>query len=289
MKSFIYIAGLSLMLSACNNNQNTADAYGNFEANERLISSEANGKILQLSLEEGQLLNENQRVGQVDTTMIAINKLEIAAQRSRIYASLANIEAQRAVIRQQSENLAIEQERVKKLAASGAATQKQVDDVDGQYKVLQKQLESMNSQQNVIRQELAVLEAKQAVIAEQLEKCSIKNPAAGTVLEKYAESGEMTAMGKPLYKLASLDRIFLRVYVSGEMMHLVKLGAACKVTLDNGGKTMDGTVEWISGQAEFTPKIIQTKKDRVNLVYAVKIAVINDGSIKIGMPGEVQF
>jgi HlyD family secretion protein len=292
MKIAGIIISIVLMASACTNTDLTSDAYGNFEANEVLVSAEANGKILSLHVEEGKQLNINTRIGQIDTVLLAVNKEEIAAQKARIYANMANIEAQKQVALQQIENVKINQERITKLNADGAATQKQLDDIDGQVKVLQKQIDAYNAQKSAIAQELKVIEAKTNALNEKINKCTIVNPAQGTVLEKYAETGEITAMGKPLYKLADLQDIILRVYVTGGQLNTLKLNQQCQVLIDKGEddwKKFTGTIQWISTKAEFTPKIIQTKEERVSLVYAVKIIVPNDGSIKIGMPGEVVF
>ncbi|MDA3893222.1 MAG: HlyD family efflux transporter periplasmic adaptor subunit [Salinivirgaceae bacterium] len=292
MHKLIILLSIALIFASCNDNTNTADAYGNFEADETMVSSEMSGKILLLNIEEGTVINKNQTIGLIDTIMPALQLSEIEAQQNRIIANMQSIEAQSAIMTQQKENLKIDFERLNNMKESGAATQKQLDDVLGGLKVIEKQIEASSSQKSAIAKELKVLKAKKLLIDEQLNKCRIINPLTGTVLEKYAEQGEITAAGKPLYKIADIDNVILRAYVSGGQLHKVEKGKSCKVLIDKGAKEyleFTGTIAWISSKAEFTPKIIQTKEERVSMVYAVKINVPNDGSIKIGMPGEVVF
>jgi len=286
----LLIAAISL--ASCNNNVQEADAFGNFEADETLVSSEMSGKLLWFTLEEGTVIEKNQVVGVVDTMMPSLQLIEIEAQKQKVWANMKSIESQMEVFKQQKTNLTIDYERISTLIKTGSATQKQLDDANGAIMVLNKQVEASESQKIALSKELQVIDSKKLLLDEQLSKCRIENPITGTVLEKFAEPGEMTAAGKPLYKIANLDKIILRAYVSGGQLHQVIKGKTCNVRIDKGKKEyidFEGTVTWISSQAEFTPKIIQTKEERVNMVYAVKIEVPNNGTIKIGMPGEVIF
>jgi len=292
MNKILLIITAAFLFSGCNKNSTTSDAFGNFEADETMVSSEMSGKILWLSIEEGKLIDKNQTIGLIDTIMPALQLIEIEARHQQISANLRNIDAQLNILKQQKENLQVDFDRLNNMKETGAATQKQIDDASGGLKIIDKQIEANATQKNTISKEFKVLSAKKLLIEEQLNKCHVSNPIKGTVLEKYAETGEITAAGKPLYKIADMENIILRAYVSGGQLHAVSKGITCKVLIDKGNKEyleFEGTVIWISSNAEFTPKIIQTKEERVSMVYAVKILVKNDGSIKIGMPGEVVF
>jgi HlyD family secretion protein len=289
---FLTMILAAFIVSACKNDKNLSDAYGNFEADETLVSAESNGRLLQFSASEGSVVEKGQLIGIVDTMTIALQLEELVANQMSVAAKMQTIDAQNQVYIQQTENLNIDLKRIENMLSTGASTQKQLDDLKGQLAVIEKQLEANKSQKAAISKDLAVIDAKRSLLEEQLRKCSIINPITGTVLEKYAEPGEITAAGKPLYKVADISTIILRVYVAGHQLEKVKLGAPCSVFIDAGNKTLKeypGTVSWISQQAEFTPKIIQTRDERVNMVYAVKIMVPNDGSMKIGMPGEAKF
>lgn len=288
----IIISIFALAFAACNKSETIIDAYGNFEADEILVSAEASGKIIELNLNEGDKLNENEIIGKIDASIPTLQLQEIEAQRKKINAAIKSINAQIAIVKQQQENLEVDLKRIENLKTTGAATQKQLDDVTGQLKVIDKQLEAYNTQKAATRTDIKVLDAKASLISEQINKCKIKNPANGTVIEKYAEKGEVTGAGKPVYKLANLDNIILRAYVSGAQLYSIKIGQSCKVYIDkNTDESIEysGTINWIASQAEFTPKIIQTKDERINMVYAIKVLVKNDGKIKMGMPGEVKF
>lgn len=291
MKILILLIAAASLIS-CSENTNKADAYGNFEADETLISSEMSGKILWLDIDEGTVIEKNKMVGLIDTIMQSLQLNEIDAQRIRILANMKSIEAQADILTQQKENLLIDLERINNLIKTGAATQKQQDDANGGLKIIEKQILANQSQKSAISKELQVIKSKKMLIDEQLNKCRIQNPIKGTILEKYAEPGEITGAGKPIYKIADIENIILRAYVSGGEMHKVIKGKKCKVRIDKGKKEYieyEGSISWVSSKAEFTPKIIQTKEERVSMVYAVKINVPNNGIIKIGMPGEVIF
>jgi len=292
MKSKIYLLLILLLLAACNGNDNGSDAYGNFEAREIIVSAESQGKLLQFSVEQGGQLKKNQQVGWIDTSTLHIQKEQLKAQKQAVASKLANIKAQIDVQQEQKQNLLTEKNRIKKLYNDQAATKQKLDDISGKYEVLLKQIEATNTQINAVHKEMEVMERRIDLVNEQIRKAKIINPVNGTVLEKYVEESEIAAMGKALYKIARLDEIDLRVYISGAQLPSVKIGQKVTVLVDKDVKTnqeFEGKVIWISDQAEFTPKIIQTKEERVNMVYAVKVRVQNDGTLKIGMPGEVRF
>ena len=292
MKSTIYLLLILLLLAACNGNDNGSDAFGNFEAREIIVSAESQGKLLQFSVEQGGQLKKNQQVGWIDTSTLHIQKEQLKAQKQAVASKLANIKAQIDVQQEQKQNLLTEKNRIKKLYNDQAATKQKLDDISGKYEVLLKQIEATNTQINAVHKEMEVMERRIDLVNEQIRKAKIINPVNGTVLEKYVEESEIAAMGKALYKIARLDEIDLRVYISGAQLPSVKIGQKVTVLVDKDVKTnqeFEGKVIWISDQAEFTPKIIQTKEERVDMVYAVKVRVQNDGTMKIGMPGEVRF
>lgn len=281
-----------VLITGCSGNHQKSDAYGNFEAIEITISAEASGKILRLDVEAGQLLEAGAIIGQIDPTDLTFRSAQLQAQREAAASKIANIQAQIDVQVQQQQNLFADKTRIEKLLQDGAATTKQLDDINAGLNLLEKQILATKTQNNSIKKELAVYDRQIEQIEENIRKCRIVNPVPGTVLNKYAEAGEITAYGKALYNIADLSEMNLRMYVSGDQLPYVRLGDKVKVLIDRDKKTnrsLDGTVSWIASNAEFTPKTIQTKEERVNLVYAVKIKVKNDGSLKIGMPGEVNF
>ncbi len=289
---FLIMLTALIVLTACSNNNHRSDAYGNFEAVEVTVSAEANGKILSLKIEEGQTLMANAVVGTIDARDLELKKAQVIAQREAAAVRIANIQAQIDVQLQQRTNLLADQERVRNLLKDGAATTKQADDLNANLELLDKQIAATKTQSLAVQKELAVYDKQIEQIDDNIRKCRIVNPINGTVLNKYAETGELTAYGKPLYNIADLSTMELRVYVSGDQLPNVRLGLPVNVIIDRDKKTnrtLNGTVSWVSTTAEFTPKTIQTKAERVNLVYAVKVKVINDGSLKIGMPGEITF
>lgn len=292
MKTKIYLLAIPLFFAACNGHDNGSDAYGNFEAKEVIVSAEAQGKILEFTIEEGETLTENQYVGVIDTIPLSIQKEQLMAQKSAVASKLTNIRAQIAVQEEQKSILNTEKERIEELYKDNAATRQQLDDIVGKYDVLVKQILATKTQITSIAREMDVIDKQIKLLDEKISTSKIINPVNGTVLEKYVEETEIAVMGKALYKIARLDEIELRVYVSGAQLPNVKLGQRVKVYIDKdeaSNQEYEGEVFWISDQAEFTPKIIQTKEERVNMVYAVKVRVKNDGRIKIGMPGEVKF
>jgi HlyD family secretion protein len=291
MKKIMILLVAAALLTGCSKKNTNADAYGNFEATDVIVAAEATGKLLSFQVQEGNAIAAGQVIGIIDTTFLALQRLELVSQKQVLKSQLLAAEAQIAMVQQKEENLSVDLKRVQKMVKDDAATQKQLDDLTGAEKVLQKQVEATRAQRNAVAEQIKALDAKASLLDEQLARCQIANPLSGIVLEKYVEAFEMTAAGKPLYKIADLSSMTLKVYVSGGQLHSLKLGTECTVRIDDGKKYIDypGCIKWISNQAEFTPKIIQTKEECVDLVYAVKIGVENSGAIKIGMPGEVIF
>jgi HlyD family secretion protein len=279
-------------LSSCKSNNNLSDAYGNFEAVQVTVSSENAGKIHYLNVVEGSQPDSGMIVALVDTTDLYLKKLQLQSQKKAISVKRSNVESQIAVQQQQKANLFVEKNRVTKLIADKAATPKQLDDLNGAIDLINKQVTSIQTQNAGITEEMEVIDRQIAQVNESIHKCYIRNPVKGTVLSKYAEAGEIAAPGRALYKIADLSVMELKVYVSGTQLPGIKQGQQVEVLIDADKKTnrkLSGVVSWISPKAEFTPKIIQTKEERVNLVYGVKIRVPNDGSLKIAMPAEVNF
>jgi len=290
IKSFMLIA--AVMLSACKNKTGEADAYGNFEATEVMVSAETNGRILAFDPVEGSETGQGDVLVLIDTTLFHLQKAEIEAGIRSIRTRIPTLESQNGILNQQIANLNVNIARISNMLKEDAATQKQYDDLAGQVAVLQKQIAANNTQKSSVSGEISVYESKKATLNEQIARCVVKSPLKGTIIEKYAEAGEMTAAGKPLVKVADLSVIKLKVYVSGAQLGNIRLGQPCTVRVDDGIKgfrSFTGTISLISSKAEFTPKIIQTKEERVTLVYAVTIEVKNDGTLKSGMPGEVIF
>lgn len=321
-KYFLLITIFSLF--SCNNSDNNYDASGTFEADEILVTAKANGTILNLNIEEGQTLKMNEKVGEIDPKNVELQKEQVIASidaidqktnsalpqiqvlQSQISGQTANV----SILQEQLQNAIRERNRTANLVAKDAATKKQLDDANGQIKVIQKQITAAQSQLSVLQQQIsttkenvsiqnrAILserkptEKKVAQINEQLKNNSIESPISGMVLMKYLNEGEFAIVGKPLFKMANLEVMTLKSFITGDQLPQIKIGQKVTVLLDSAdGKTKElpGTIYWISSKAEFTPKTIQTKNERANLVYAVKIHVKNDGYLKIGMYGDVKF
>ncbi len=278
-----------ISLISCSKNNEKADGYGNFEATEVTISAEANGKIDYLKLEEGDILEPNMQVGLVDTTQLYFNKQQLIASKSTVLSKSSNVLSQINVLKEQLKTTLTEQKRIQNMFAENAATKRQVDEVIGKVNVLQEQIKSVGTQNAPIANEAQSIDIQIEKINDQIQKSKIINPIKGTVLAKYAEPNEVTAFGKPLYKIADISEMTLRVYVSETQLAQIKVGQTVTVKIDaeKEMKSYPGTISWIASTAEFTPKIIQTKEERSNLVYAVKVKVKNNGSLKIGMPAEM--
>jgi HlyD family secretion protein len=284
---FTFLILISLV--SCTKNNEKADGYGNFEATEVTISAEANGKIDFLKLEEGDILEPNTQVGLIDTTQLYFNKQQLIASKSTVFSKSKNVLSQTNVLREQLKTTLIEQKRIQNMFAENAATKRQVDEIIGKVNVLNEQIKSVGTQNAPIVNEVQSIDVQIEKINDQIQKSKIINPIKGTVLAKYAEPNEVTAFGKPLYKIADISEMTLRVYVSETQLAQIKVGQNVSVKIDSEKdmKSYPGTISWIASSAEFTPKIIQTKEERANLVYAVKVKVKNDGSLKIGMPAEM--
>lgn len=311
MKQIVFIAFLAIsMLTACKNGNGNADASGTFEANEVIVSAESSGKLTSFTMEEGQLIAKDSVVGTVDATNISLQKEQVESSIQALGEKTVDVspqikllEDQLAVQQSQLNNLLHEQGRIQNLLKQDAATGKQLDDINAQVDVakrsmnvtrqqIQVQQNNVATQNRSILSEGKPLQKRVAQLEDQLRKTTIVNPVAGTVLTKYAEQGEITSTGKALYKIADLSTITLRAYITGTQLSQVKLGQTVKVLVDDGAKKYKeytGTISWVSDKAEFTPKTIQTKDERANLVYATKIKVKNDGYLKIGMYGEVKW
>lgn len=301
---------LVVMLMGCHNNRIEADASGTFEAEEVIVSAELTGRILSLNIEEGDELSVDSVVGAIDAVNLSLQKEQVAAsidalsqKTTDVLPHIKLLQDQLIVQESQVANLQKEKTRVENLLKQDAATGKQFDDIQAQLDVAIKQMAVTRQQINVqksavstqnrsVLSEAEPLKKRVEQLNEQLQKANIVNPVSGTVLTKYAQAGEVTSAGKALYKIADLSTIILRAYVSGSQLPQLKTGQQVKVLIDAGKddyKPYDGTISWISDKAEFTPKTIQTKEERANLVYAIKVKVVNDGYLKIGMYGEILF
>ena len=292
MKRIVYIA--AVVLAASCGTEAEFDAQGTFEATEVVVSSEATGRILNFEVEEGMAVEANQMVGAIDSVQLHLQRKQLVAQQSALLGSRPDVKKQVAALREQIAKQNEELRRVENMLKDGAATKKQKDDIEAQIKILEGQLEAtlstLDKNTSTINNNSAALEAQIAALDDRISKCRIISPVGGTVLVKYAEAGELASAGKPLMKIADLDNIYLRAYFTSDQLAKVNLGDEVKVVADFGGEERydyTGRVAWISSESEFTPKTIQTKDSRANLVYAVKIAVENDGRLKIGLAGEV--
>lgn len=323
-KKLFIIIGLAMALTACGSGEKEFDATGTFEATEVTVSAKASGELRSFSIVEGQDVEKDMVLGGIDVTQLRLKKDELSTAYSQLGANQRQLDATKSVnssrqldlekqvgvIKQQIANARRERQRYSELVADGAVPRKQLDEIDYQIKVLEKQLAATVDQltatnSSLDNQNLATdaqiggidaqrrgIEAQQAQIDDQISNATVKSPIAGTVIEKYVEQGEFVTTGKPLFKVADTRNMFLRAYITSAQLEKIKLGQ--KVTVmsdygDNKGKCYEGTVAWISERSEFTPKTIQTDDERADMVYAVKIAVRNDGLLKIGMYGKVKL
>jgi len=280
MKQLLMLASSALLLAACANQEKEYDATGTFEATELIVSAQQSGTLLQLSVEEGDSVIQAHEVGLIDTTQLWLKMEQLRANRLVIGSQKPDLQKQVAATRQQLLKARHEQQRYQELVADGAAPGKMLDDATSQVQVLQRQLDALTSTLNT---QLSTLSSQQ---------CHIMAPITGNVLEKYAQQGEFVATGKPLFKLADTHHMFLRAYITSAQLQNVRVGQRVKVFADYGRQQLKeyaGVVSWISSQSEFTPKTILTDDERADLVYAVKVAVENDGYVKIGMYGELKF
>ena len=296
MRKMIALTGAVMMMTACANSEKTYDATGTFEATETTVFAEQSGALLTFSVNEGDSIGQGQEVGLIDTTQTWLKIQQLGATKEVYQSQKPDMERQIAATRQQLAKARMDEQRYRELVADGAAPAKMLDDASSQVKVLQKQLDaqvsSLNTQLSTLNAQLSTADVQIEQLRDMLDKCHIAAPTKGTVLEKYVERGEFVTVGKPLFKMADVQEMYLRAYVTSAQLQSLKLGQQVKVFADYGDqqrKTYDGTVTWISSRSEFTPKTILTDDERADLVYAVKIAVRNDGFIKIGMYGEVKL
>ena len=287
---------LALAITSCGKGNKAYDASGVFESTEVTVSAEGNGKIMCLDLQEGDRLEAGAVVGCIDTVQLYLSKIQLEASRRAVGSGRLNISRQIAALESQIAKQRQELDRFTKLEQAGASNRKQVEDIQAQLDILERQLaaqkESLQNTNSNVSGQADALEAQVMQLEDKIRKCVITSPVSGTILAKYSETGELAVQGRALFKVADLDNIRLRAYITADQLTGLKLGQSVKVFADQGAsgrKEYAGTLVWISDKAEFTPKTIQTRDERANLVYAVKIAVKNDGLIKLGMYGEVKF
>ena len=289
-------AGALLMLASCGNKEKAYDATGVFEATETTVFAEQSGALMTFDVNEGDVIAQGHEVGLIDTTQIWLKIRQAGATKTVYQSQKPDMEKQIAATRQQLAKARQDQQRYKELVADGAAPSKMLDDATNQVAVLQKQLDAqisaLNTQLSTLNSQLTTVDVQVDQLRDQLQKCHVSAPISGTVLEKYVERGEFVTTGKPLFKIADTDHMFIRAYVTSAQLKDIKVGQKAKVFADYGDgqkKEYDGIVSWISSRSEFTPKTILTDDERADLVYALKVAIRNDGYVKIGMYGEVKF
>lgn len=294
MKRIVYIVAAMLAVSC--GTEAEFDAQGTFEATEVIISSEAAGRILSFDIEEGMAINADEPLAVIDSVQLHLQRSQLEAQLSALLNSRPDVQTQVASLREQIATLKVEQRRIENMLRDGAATEKQKDDVDSQIRILESQLSAtlstLNTNTSTINSNAEAIRVQISALNDRIGKCRAVSPISGTVLVKYAQEGELATVGKPLVKIADLGNIYLRAYFTSDQLASIKLGDEVTVTADFGGEERYdyvGRIAWISAESEFTPKTIQTKDSRANLVYAVKIAVENDGRLKIGLAGEVKL
>ena len=292
----LLILAASSFLFSCNKNDIQYDASGSFEAVETIISSEASGKILSLNINEGDDLKADIVIGNIDSSQLILSREQLMSNRNAILSGRPSIETQIDALEMELKGAINDRDRISNLVKGNVASQKQLDDAESRVATIQAKINaqknSLQTTTNSINEQGTSVNAQLNLLEDQIRKCKIINPIDGTVLTKYAEANEMTTIGKPLFKIANLQTMILRVFISGNQLSMIKLNQSVKVYTDNGdgaSKETQGTITWISSKAEFTPKTIQTKDERANMVYAVKVNVKNDGSYKIGMYGEIKF
>ncbi len=288
-KILIGISLIGVSFTSCNKENNNADGYGNFEATAITISAESNGKLMQFTANEGDVIKENTFLGYIDTIPLALKKEQLLVAKQIVGSKSRGVLSQIAILKSKLKTATINKKRIKNLIKDNAGTQKQLDNINGNIDVIKHQIRSVEIQNAPVVNELKSIDVQIKQIENLLQKCKIINPVNGTILVTYAEENEITAFGKPLYKIADLSTMKLRVYISETQLASLKIGQEVTVKIDakETMKSYKGNITWIASEAEFTPKIIQTKEERVSLVYAVKMNVKNDGSIKIGMPAEM--
>lgn len=286
------LALMALVITSCADDASKPDAYGHIEATEITISAETTGPVVWVGVDDGATAEAGQLLAVVDTTSLALRHAQLTAQRAAAASRRAQIDAQEAVYREQAGVLNVERERLTSLIEGGAATGKQRDDVEGQWRILQKQIESLDPQRASLRSELSVIDAQISQNDDLIKRSSVRSPITGHVITRFIEPGEFVAIGKPLFTLAKLDTVTMKAYVSGDQLPTLTLNQSVTVVSDGGDgtyKDFPGTIYSIASRAEFAPRNLQTREDRVNFVYAIEIRVPNDGTLKIGMPVDVRF
>lgn len=296
MQKIYVLAGVALMMAACGGNEKEYDATGTFEATETTVFAEQSGALLSFDVNEGDNIEADKEVGLIDTTQTWLKIQQLNATKEVYQSQKPDMERQIAATRQQLVKAQQDEQRYKELVADGAAPSKMLDDASSQVKVLQKQLDaqisSLSTNTRALDKQTAAADVQVNQLRDQLRKCHIMTPTKGTVLEKYVERGEFVNTGKPLFKIADTEAMYLRAYVTSAQLENIKLGQKVKAFADYGDqqkKEYEGTISWISSRSEFTPKTILTDDERADLVYAIKVAIKNDGFVKIGMYGEVKF
>lgn len=292
----IWTIGLAMVLASCGDKEQKNDATGVFEATETTIAAEQSGTLMAFDVCEGDEIADGKEVGLIDTTQIWLKIKQMGATKQVYQSQKPDMEVQIAVTRQQLDKAKQEQQRYKELVSDGASPSKMLDDATSQVELLEKQLKAqvstLNTQLSTLNSQLSTTDVQVSQLMDQLRKCHVIAPVKGIVLEKYVEKGEFVAIGKPLFKMADTKSMFIRAYVTSAQLKNIRVGQKAKVFADYGNgqkKEYEGVVSWISSRSEFTPKTILTDDERADQVYALKVAVKNDGYIKIGMYGEVQF
>ena len=295
--AFLYFGILTLFFfSSCKEKEKEYDATGTFEATETTVFAEQSGALLAFSVNEGENIEANMEVGLIDTTQTWLKIQQLHATKEVYRSQKPDMERQIAATRQQLVKARQDEQRYRELVADGAAPSKMLDDASSQVKVLQRQLDaqisSLSTSSRALDKQTAAAEVQVSQLRDQLRKCHIITPTKGTVLEKYVERGEFVSIGKPLFKMADTENMYMRAYVTSAQLQNIKIGQQVKVFADYGNnqrKEYQGTISWISSRSEFTPKTILTDDERADLVYAIKVAIKNDGFVKIGMYGQVKF
>jgi len=295
-KYLIFSSVLLVLASSCQNKNGDADAYGVIEAREITVSSESNGKLLHFPVQEGQNYTQGDPMGCVDTMQLYLQIMQLNASVNAALAKRPDMPSQIKALQDKLETLEKEQLRVKNLIQANAASTQQLDEINAEINITQSQINAIKSTlsttNNSILEEVEAMRYQKLQLMNAFSKCFLKAPITGTLIKKYIEENELAYQGKPLYKIADLTNMYIRVYVTEDMLSKIKMGQKAEVRIDQTSgnmKTFEGEVSWISSKAEFTPKMIQTRKERVNLVYAVKVNFKNNGSAKIGMPGDIIF
>ena len=296
MKSAVYLLGLAVLLFSCHNEDGEYDATGVFETTEVIVSAQGTGEIMRFDIDEGQTVDAEVELGYIDTVQLSLKKQELLANLEATDSHRYNVARQIASLREEIATQKREQQRYQNLVQAKAANQKQLDDINARLATLEKQLaaqtETLENGNRTVSGQVRMLEAQLAQVEDQIGKCRISSPINGTILSKYAEAGELASQGRALFKVGDIVNMYLRAYITADQLTELKIGQSVRVFADegeSGRREYAGTVSWISDKAEFTPKTIQTRDERANLVYAVKIQIQNDGFVKRGMYGEIKI